>query len=474
LFKKSILGGAFSFARNQEVNYMEIPIYCSYTELVDPETLVPNPRNPNQHPKKQIELLAKIIQSQGWRAPITVSNRSGFIVRGHGRLQAALLLGCQVPVDRQDYASEAEEWADLIADNRIAEFAEIDNDVMAKLLTELDGLDFDMNLTGYFEKQIDNLLADIRTEQVTDDDFDAAAAAEEITEPVSKLGDVWQLGDHRLMCGDSTKREDVQKLMDGKQAVMVFTDPPYNVDYQGATKDKLKIKNDHMPKPEFQQFLTSAFSCMYESTVPGGAIYVCHADSAGNDFRGAMNAAGWSIRQCLIWVKNQFVIGRQDYQWQHEPILYGWRPDGAHRFFGGRKQGTVFDDDCPVVIQDTETGKKNICITLGAEQIVLQASDVEIISKVKDLLMTTWRFEKPLRNGEHPTMKPIPLCARAIQNSSRPQEIALDSFGGSGSTLMAAEQTNRICYVMEFDPIYVDVIIRRWEKFTGKIAIKLS
>ena len=451
----------------------EIPIHCSYTDLIDPTELVPNPRNPNQHPKKQIELLAKIIQSQGWRTSVTVSKRSGFVVRGHGRLQAALLLGCQVPVDRQDYATEAEEWADLIADNRIAEFAEIDDDMMAKLLTELDDLDFDMNLTGYSEKQIDNLLADIRTEQVTDDDFDAAVAAEEITEPISKLGDVWQLGHHRLMCGDSTKREATEKLMDGKRAVMVFTDPPYNVDYQGATKNKLTIKNDHMPKLEFQQFLTSAFSCMYESTVPGGAIYVCHADNAGNDFRSAMESAGWSIRQCLIWVKNQFVLGRQDYQWQHEPILYGWRPDGAHQFFGGRKQGTVFDNDSPVVLQ--KDGEDTlICIAIGGEQMVIKAKEAEVISKADDALMTTWRFEKPLRNGEHPTMKPIPLCARAIQNSSRPQEIVLDSFGGSGSTLMAAEQTNRICYVMEYDPIYVDVIIRRWEEFTGQTAVKLS
>lgn len=448
-------------------------IHCSYTELSDPALLVPNPRNPNQHPKRQIELLAKIIETQGWRAPVTVSNRSGFVVRGHGRLQAALLLGCQVPVDRQDYASEAEEWADLIADNRIAELAEIDGEELAKLLHDLDGLDLDMDLTGYTDKQVDNLLADIRMEPVQDDGFDAAAAAEEVASlPQSTYGDIWQLGRHRLMCGDATKLEDMRRLMDGRQAAVIFTDPPYNVDYQGGTQDKMKIKNDNMPAAEFKEFLTSAFSCLFSVARPGAAIYICHADSVGNEFREAMAAGGWCLKQCLIWVKNRFVLGRQDYQWQHEPILYGWRPDGPHQFLGGRKQGTVWED-LPVTIQD-DGEDKLICMMLGTEQVVIRAKAAEVISQASDSLMTTWRFEKPLRNGEHPTMKPIPLCARAIQNSSRPDEVVLDSFGGSGSTLMAAEQTGRSCCTMELDPVYVDVIIRRWEEYTGQKAVKLS
>jgi DNA modification methylase len=452
---------------------MSPQIHCSYMELSDPALLVPNPRNPNQHPKRQIELLAKIIETQGWRAPVTVSNRSGFVVRGHGRLQAALLLGCQVPVDRQDYASEAEEWADLIADNRIAELAEIDGEELAKLLHDLDGLDLDMDLTGYTDKQVDNLLADIRMEPVQDDGFDAAAAAEEVASlPQSTYGDIWQLGRHRLMCGDATKLEDMRRLMDGRQAAVIFTDPPYNVDYQGGTQDKLKIKNDNMPAAEFKEFLTSAFSCLFSVARPGAAIYICHADSIGNEFREAMAAGGWCLKQCLIWVKNQFVLGRQDYQWQHEPILYGWRPDGPHQFLGGRKQGTVWED-LPVTIRD-DGDSKIICVTMGTEQVVIRAKAAEVVSQASDSLMTTWRFEKPLRNGEHPTMKPIPLCARAIQNSSRPDEVVLDSFGGSGSTLMAAEQTGRSCCTMELDPVYVDVIIRRWEEYTGQKAVKLS
>lgn len=444
--------------------------------MVDAALLIPNPQNPNQHPKKQIELLAKIIKAQGWRAPVTVSNRSGFVVRGHGRLQAALLLGCMVPVDRQDYESQAAEWADLIADNRIAELASIDNELLAQMLAEINdsGIDFDMELTAYTDKQLDNVLADIRSEAVQEDNFDTDAAAAEAADNLkTACGDIWQLGKHRLMCGDSTSQNDIDCLMAGQKAAMIFTDPPYNVNYQGGTEDKLKIKNDNMPTKVFNNFLKSAFECMYAAVIPGAAVYVCHADSAGSNFRAALEQAGWSIRQCLVWVKNQFVLGRQDYQWQHEPILYGWRPDGSHRFFGGRKQGTVIDDDNNVVIQD-DGDNKLINITIETEQLVIRAKEAEIISKADDRLMTTWRFEKPSRNGEHPTMKPIQLCARAIQNSSQPHEIVLDCFGGSGSTLMAAEQTGRICYCMELDPVYVDVIIKRWENYTGQQAICIN
>ncbi len=453
----------------------EIKVYCAHTEMVDSATLIPNPRNPNTHPKKQIELLAKIIQSQGWRAPVTVSNRSGFVVRGHGRLLAALLLGSMVPIDRQDYESEADEWADLIADNRIAELSEIDDTLLAELLAEIGSSEIDLDLTGYTTKQIDNLLANLPQEEISDDNFDAVSAAEDAAKsPRAKRGDIWQLGKHRLMCGDSTLLENVKQLMDGNVANMIFTDPPYNVAYEGGTKEKLKIKNDNMPAAEFQKFLLSAFSCMYEAVSPGAAIYVCHADTVGSDFRKAMSDSGWSIRQCLIWVKNQFVLGRQDYQWQHEPILYGWRPDGPHQFYGGRKQGTIIDNDSPVVVQDNQDGTSSICVQVGLEQVVLRGRDISVVSNVNDSLMSTWRFEKPVRNGEHPTMKPIPLCARAIQNSSKPHEVVADFFGGSGSTLMAAEQTGRVCYCMEYDPVYVDVIVRRWEDYTGQKAILLS
>lgn len=449
-----------------------IPVHCAFTEIADITTVVPNPRNPNQHPKKQIELLAKIIKNQGWRAPITVSSRSGFVVRGHGRLLAAQLLGVgQVPVDRQNYATEAEEWADLVADNRIAELSQIDDALLAELVTDISASDYDLGLTGYNDKQLDNLMADFRG-PVQEDDFDPAAAAAAIKEPVTKPGDIWQLGRHRLMCGDATVMADVEKLMGGRKATMVFTDPPYNVAYEGATAEKLTIRNDDMPTEQFNEFLKVAFTSMLEAVDVGGAIYVCHADSEGSNFRGALQDAGWLLKQCLIWVKNQFVLGRQDYQWRHEPILYGWKPGGAHCWYGGRKQGTVIDEAAPITVRQGDNGTL-LTFTAGVQTVTIRVPAFEVLQAGDDSMTSVWRFEKPLRNGEHPTMKPIGLCARAIQNSSRPGEITADFFGGSGSTLIAAEQTDRVCYMMEIDPVYCDVIIRRWEDFTEQTAIKL-
>ncbi|CQR73319.1 Modification methylase RsrI [Sporomusa ovata DSM 2662] len=452
----------------------EIQIHCVYNELADITTLVPCPRNPNQHPQKQIELLAKIIKNQGWRAPITVSNRSGFVVRGHGRLLAAQLLGVsQVPVDRQDYANEAEEWADLIADNRIAELSQIDDSLLASMLAELSAGEYDTTLTGFSDKQIDNLLADFKTVEVQEDNFDPALSAAEIKEPVTKPGDIWKLGCHRLMCGDATVVSDVQKLMGGNLATMVFTDPPYNVAYEGGTADKLTIQNDNMPAEQFNYFLQSAFTTMFSITQPGGAIYVCHADTEGSNFRGALQDSGWLLKQCLIWAKNQFVIGRQDYQWQHEPILYGWKPGASHRFFGGRKQGTIIEEAAPIVVQQDDNGAL-LTFTAGIQSVTIRVPSFEVLQAGDDGLLTVWRFEKPLRNGEHPTMKPLGLCARAIQNSSRPGESVVDFFGGSGSTLMAAEQTERVCFMMELAPVYCDVIVRRWEEFTNQKGMKLK
>nr|WP_092074961.1 site-specific DNA-methyltransferase [Dendrosporobacter quercicolus]NSL49588.1 ParB N-terminal domain-containing protein [Dendrosporobacter quercicolus DSM 1736]SDN23866.1 DNA modification methylase [Dendrosporobacter quercicolus] len=455
------------------MNYADgIPVHCAFTELADVMILVPNPRNPNQHPQKQIEMLAKIIKNQGWRAPITVSSRSGFVVRGHGRLLAAQLLGVgQVPVDRQNYATEAEEWADLVADNRIAELSQIDDALLAELVTDISAGDFDIGLTGYNDKQLDNLLADFRA-PVKEDDFDTAAAAAAIKEPVTKSGDIWQLGRHRLMCGDATVMADVEKLMDGRKAAMVFTDPPYNVAYEGATAEKLTIRNDDMPTEQFNEFLKVAFTSMLEAVDAGGAIYVCHADSEGSNFRGALQDAGWLLKQCLIWVKNQFVLGRQDYQWRHEPILYGWKPGGAHCWYGGRKQGTVIDEAAPITVRQEGNGAL-LTFTAGVQTVTIRVPSYEVLQAGDDSMTSVWRFEKPLRNGEHPTMKPIGLCARAIQNSSRLGEITADFFGGAGSTLMAAEQTDRVCYMMEIDPVYCDVIIRRWEEFSQQKAICL-
>ncbi|MHC1760538.1 MAG: site-specific DNA-methyltransferase [Negativicutes bacterium] len=400
----------------------DIVIHCAHDALADITTLVPNPRNPNRHPDKQIELLGKIIKNQGWRAPITVSTRSGFIVRGHGRLLAAQKLGLsEVPVDRQDYASEAEEWADMIADNRIAELSEIDDEAVSRLLTEFD-MDFDRELTGFSVKDIDKLVAQFEDKDVVDDGFDVDQTIAGIVDPVTKAGDIIQLGRHRLMCGDSTDSAVLQKLMDGRMADAIFTDPPYNVDYTGGTEEALKIANDNMSGEDFRAFLLAAFKAAASVTKAGGAIYVCHADTESLNFRTALVEAGFLLKQCIVWVKQHFVMGRQDYHWQHEPILYGWKDGAAHSWYGDRKQTTV------------------------------------------------WNVDRPVASPEHPTMKPVALVGIALGNSTKKDDLILDPFCGSGSTVIAAEQLERVCYAVELDPRYCDVIVKRWDGFAGETA----
>lgn len=445
-------------------------VYCAYDEMVAIEKVIGNPRNPNRHPEKQVELLAKIIKGNGWRQPITVSKRSGFVVKGHGRLAAAQKLGVDVvPVDYQEYANEAEEYADMIADNRIAELAEIDSPMLKDLLEELDTGAFDMERTGFDEEALELLMTASAEDDA--DNFDVDAEVEKIKEPISTPGTVWRLGRHRLMCGDATNIENVKQLMDGETAEMVFTDPPYNVAYEGGTKDKLKIKNDNMPDEQFRSFLFDSFASMLSVTKQGGAIYVCHADSEGYNFRGAMKDAGWQTKQCLVWVKNSLVLGRQDYQWRHEPILYGWKPGAGHRWHGGRKRSTVIDKTDNVVVN--QEGKDYlITITQNGEAVTIKTEKYEVIDGQET--SSVWRFNKPLRNGEHPTMKPVGLIIRAIKNSSRSGDIVLDLFGGSGSTLIACEQAGRVCRTMELDPIYCDVIVKRWEELTGEMAARLD
>ena len=397
-----------------------IDVYCSHDKLVDYTQLIPNPKNPNIHPEKQVKLLAKIIRHQGWRQAITVSNRSGYIVKGHGRLEASKLLAenseerdFRVPVDFQDYKDEASEYADMIADNRIAELAEIDLELMDGLLLDPIFEDFDIELTGFDE------LPKVETEFETDAEDDEVP---EEAEPRVKLGEVWKLGEHRLMCGDATNKEHYKKLMMGHLADMCITDPPYNVDYTGKTKDELKVKNDKMEDSDFRRFLHCSFEAMFENIKSGGAFYIWHADSEGFNFRGAVNDCGQIVRQCLIWNKNHMVMGRQDYHWKHEPCLYGWKEGASHLWNTDRKQVTVLN------------------------------------------------FDRPSANREHPTMKPVDMFSYLIKNNSKPEELVLDMFAGSGSTIIASQKTNRKCYSMELDPVYCDVILTRWEKYTGEKA----
>lgn len=394
-----------------------VSVFCAFDEIVEINKLKENPKNPNTHPSVQIDLLAQIIKKTGWRAPITVSNVSGFIVKGHGRLQAAKAAGFKhCPVEYQNFIDEEEEMAALLADNKLAELAEIDVEKLTEIFKDYEFED--LSLTGYSQDEFDELVEVFEEAELLGD-------PDEVPEEVEtrcKLGDIWQLGNHRLMCGDSTSKADVEALMDGIKVDLLLTDPPYNVNYEGKTKDKLTIQNDKMNNDNFRQFLCDAFTCADTVMKEGAVFYIWHADSEGYNFRGACFDVGWTVRQCLIWNKNTMVLGRQDYHWKHEPCLYGWKDGASHLWASDRKQTTVID------------------------------------------------YNKPQRNGDHPTMKPVGLFDYQIQNNTKGGDVVLDLFGGSGTTLIACEQNKRIAYLMELDPHYCDVIITRWETLTGKTA----
>ncbi|QDR81365.1 site-specific DNA-methyltransferase [Sporomusa termitida] len=383
-----------------------------------------NPRIDLKPGDKEYEKLKKSILTFGYIDPIIVNKRGYVVVGGHQRLKILQATGNKtVEVSLVDLPRDQEKALN-IALNKTGGGWDIPK--LQDLLAELQETGMDIEITGYDDLEIEELMrvaladeeANSPKKQAVEDDFDAEEEAAKIKNPVSKPGDIWLLGRHRLLCGDATKAEDVQRLVDGKLCNMVFTDPPYNVSYVGKTADSLKIQNDSMADGDFYKFLLKAYQNMLEAVEPGGAIYVCHADTEGLNFRKAMVDAGWLLKQCLVWIKNSMVLGRQDYHWQHEPILYGWRPGAAHVWNSDRKQTTV------------------------------------------------WPFDRPSRSSDHPTMKPVAIPVNAIQNSSKAGDIVLDLFGGSGSTLIAAEQTGRVCYTSEIDPVYADVIVSRYIAFT--------
>lgn len=374
--------------------------------------LVPYEKNPRKN-DEAVKYVQASIKEFGFKVPIVI-DKDNVIVAGHTRYKAAKKLKMdEVPCIIADDLSEEQIKAFRLADNKVSEQAVWDFDLLSG---ELDGiLNIDMTDFGF---------SDIVTEEedAEEDEYEVELPVE----PRSKLGDVYQLGRHRLMCGDSTNLTDVEKLMGGNLADMLLTDPPYNVDYEGKTKDKLKIENDKMENDDFRQFLVDAFTNADMVMKAGAVFYIWHADSEGYNFRGACSDAGWKVRQCLIWAKNVMVMGRQDYQWKHEPCLYGWKEGAGHLWASDRKQTTIIN------------------------------------------------FDKPTRNDLHPTMKPIPLFDYQIKNNTKGGDIVLDLFGGSGTTIMACEQNGRNAYTMEFDPRYVDVIIDRWEQFTGEKAVLLN
>jgi site-specific DNA-methyltransferase (adenine-specific) len=366
-----------------------------------------------------VEQIAASIREFGFTNPVLIDGAGG-IIAGHGRVLAARKLGLEsVPSIRFDYMTETQRRAYVIADNKLAENAGWDNDLLALELTELGDLGFDLELTGFSDEEIKALMPVEVTEGLTDPD-DAPPLQEN---PVTRPGDVWVMGKHRLLCGDSTSVDDLAKLCEGQAVDMWLTDPPYNVAYEGGTKEKLTIQNDSMGDDQFRQFLRDAYTAADTVMKAGAVFYIWHADSEGYNFRGAAKDAGWTVRQCLIWKKSSLVLGRQDYQWQHEPCLYGWKDGAGHLWASDRKQTTILE------------------------------------------------FDKPARNGEHPTMKPVALFEYQLLNNTKGGDIVLDSFGGSGTTLIAAEKNGRVARLMELDPKYCDVIVKRWQEFTGKNAI---
>jgi len=381
-------------------------------QLVPITKLVPYVNNARTHSPEQINKLRSSLREFGFINPVIIDRDFG-VIAGHGRILAAKEEGiAEVPCVFADHLTEAQKKAYILADNRMAMDAGWDEELLRVEIEALQAEAFDLSLTGFDEKELSDLFK--RDGDVQEDDFDVDAELEKPT--FSKSGDVWTLGRHRLVCGDSTKAETFDTLMQGRKANLVVTDPPYNVNYEGTAG---KIKNDNLADEKFYQFLFDAFSNIEKVMADDASIYVFHADTEGLNFRKAFADAGFYLSGCCIWKKPSLVLGRSPYQWQHEPCLYGWKKSGKHQWYADRKQTTI------------------------------------------------WEFEKTKKNTDHPTMKPIPLLAYPIQNSSMSNTLVLDPFGGSGSTLIACEQTDRDCYTIELDEKYCDVIVKRYIEQVG-------
>ena len=377
-------------------------------QLVNIDRLVPYQNNARTHSPEQINKLRASLREFGFINPVIIDRNFG-VIAGHGRIAAARAEGItEVPCVFADHLTEAQKKAYILADNRMALDAGWDEDMLRVEIEALQGSDFDLMLTGFDDKELADFFG-TNDDDAKDDDFDLSSALEQAS--FVQKGDVWTVGRHRLMCGDATSMDDVATLMDGKKANLLLTDPPYGVSFKSSSG--LTIQNDSMKNEEFYQFLYDAFAAAVCFLGAGASAYVFHADTEGLNFRKAFIDAGFHLAGCCIWVKDSLVLGRSDYQWQHEPVLYGFLQNGKHNWYSDRKQTTV------------------------------------------------WNFAKPKRNANHPTSKPLDLLSYPIGNSTQENGIVLDTFGGSGSTMMACEQTNRICYMMELDEKYASVILRR-------------
>ena len=418
----------------------------SMVEMIPINDLKVYKKNAKKHTPEQLEQIKNSIEAFGMNDPIAVWGDDNVIVEGHGRYLALRSIGETgvVPCIRLDHLTDEQRKAYALAHNQLTMNTGFDDELLLPELAELADF-FDMSDFGF---DLGDEGAKEPEKEAVEDDFDP----NELPPARTNRGDIYILGNHRLMCGDSTDLNDVETLMGDTKADILLTDPPYNVNYEGGTKDKLKIMNDSMGDAAFLAFLTDAFINADTVMRAGAAFYIWHSDSESLYFREAVQNAGWKLRQNLIWVKNALVLGRQDYQWKHEPCLYGWK-NGTHYFTDDRTQATVVDDKI-----DLKKLKKEEMLAL-LEEIFSEKTPTTVLYE-----------NKPTVNDIHPTMKPIKLLARLIKNSSKPGELVLDLFGGSGSTMIACEQLDRTCYMMELDPHYCDVIIKRWEDFTGKTA----
>jgi DNA modification methylase len=394
-------------------------------------SLIPYARNSRTHSDEQVSQIAGSIREFGFTNPVLI-DADGTIIAGHGRVMAAKKLGLEtVPCIRLGHLTPSQVRAYVIADNKLALNAGWDDQMLRSELESLQEDGFNMDLTGFSDEE----LAELLEPEVVEGETDPDQTPEVPVEPITKLGDVWILGNHRLMCGDSTRIESAKRLMGDDLADLLITDPPYNVDMTAknemlqkagkARKDEstFGIQNDKMSDDHFRQFLRDVYSTANSVMRDGAVFYIWHADSEGYNFRGACIDVEWKIRQCLVWAKSVFAIGRSDYHWKHEPCLYGWKDGASHYWGSDRSQTTVLD------------------------------------------------FKKPAKSELHPTMKPVELFEYQIGNSSKANDVVLDLFGGSGTTAIACERLSRKARLMELDPKYCDVIVKRWEDFTGKKAV---
>jgi DNA modification methylase len=382
-------------------------------EIADINSIQPYINNPRKLKDSAIEKVAKSIKEFGFRQPIVVDTNR-IIVVGHTRYRASKKLGLkEVPITIAENLTQEQINAYRIADNRTNEEAEWDLELLKTEIKELELADFNLDLTGFDEDQLNNMLFEEK-QGLTDED----EVPEAPEEPITKLGDIWKLGKHKLICGDSTILNNYEKLFNENKADLLMTDPPYNVDYESKSTG-MKIQNDNKSDDDFLQFLTDAFNNCAIHLKLGCSFYIFHSDWYGLEFRQSIKNSDLELKQNLIWAKNSMVMGRQDYQWQHEPCLYGWKRGASHSWYSDRKQTTII------------------------------------------------KFDKPTKSKLHPTMKPVGLIEYLIKNSSKQEDIILDPFLGSGTTLMACEKQGRICYGVELDPKYCDVIVKRWEEFTG-------